>query len=186
MGYRLTSITTRGGDRGETGLAGGRRLAKDDPRIEAIGTIDELNCWIGLLRCHLEPADILNHLLEEVQQQLFELGGELASEGDPRVSEPMVAMLEATLEELNAPLPPLRNFVLPAGTQGSTTAHLARAVCRRAERRLVALGRIEPVNGHSQVYLNRLSDLLFVIARVVARQASDREVQWGVDSEQDG
>ncbi|HMU91189.1 MAG: cob(I)yrinic acid a,c-diamide adenosyltransferase [Pseudomonadales bacterium] len=185
MSYRLTTITTKGGDGGETSLADGQRLPKDDARIEAIGTVDELNACIGLLRTEIEPGDIINRLLEEVQQQLFDLGGELALPGSQRLKGEYVAMLEEAQSVLNDALPPLRNFVLPGGNRSAATAHLARTVCRRAERRLIHLDRQSPLNPASRIYLNRLSDLLFVIARTLLRQQSEHEAQWGVDRESD-
>lgn len=185
MGYRLTSITTKGGDGGETSLADGQRVAKDDARIEAIGTVDELNSWVGLLRTEIEPGDIINRLLEEIQQQLFDLGGELALPGTQRIKPEFIGMLEEAQSVLNEALPPLRNFVLPGGSRNAAIAHLARTVCRRAERRIIHLDRESPVNSASRIYLNRLSDLLFVIARTLLRQQTEREAEWGVDRESD-
>ena len=178
MSYRLTTITTKGGDGGETSLADGQRLPKDDARIEAIGTVDELNACIGLLRTEIEPGDIINRLLEEVQQQLFDLGGELALPGSQRLKGEYVAMLEEAQSVLNDALPPLRNFVLPGGNRSAATAHLARTVCRRAERACVALMATDAENTPAVIYLNRLSDLLFALARLANQHAGVPDVPW--------
>ena len=178
MSYRLTTITTKGGDGGETSLADGQRLPKDDARIEAIGTVDELNACIGLLRTEIEPGDIINRLLEEVQQQLFDLGGELALPGSQRLKGEYVAMLEEAQSVLNDALPPLRNFVLPGGNRSAATAHLARTVCRRAEREVIRLAAADPLDGSEIPYLNRLSDWLFVAGRFAAHHSGIPETLW--------
>ncbi|MDR2877914.1 MAG: cob(I)yrinic acid a,c-diamide adenosyltransferase [Chromatiales bacterium] len=177
MGNRLTRIYTRTGDQGSTGLSDGSRIDKDHPRIEAIGDIDELNSVLGLLLSHDLPKDI-RHSLSEIQQTLFDIGGELSMpEACTLGSEPVI-QLEQQLEMYNAILTPLREFILPGSTEASARCHLARAVCRRAERRVVALGRTERVNEHVLAYLNRLSDLLFVLSRVLTRLVNGREIYW--------
>ncbi len=177
MGHRLSRIYTRTGDGGTTGLADGSRLAKDSARIEAIGEIDELNCQLGALLEQEGLGGELAEALTEVQHRLFDLGGELAVPGTAVLAGDDVTRLEQLLDRLNADLPPLKEFILPGGGPAACAAHLARAVCRRAERRLIALAREEPVNEASRSYLNRLSDLLFVAARVLAR-AGRGEVYW--------
>jgi cob(I)alamin adenosyltransferase len=179
MGYRLSKIYTRTGDKGTTGLGDGRRVDKDSARIEAIGTIDELNCLIGILITQNPPEEIAQ-LLTGIQHRLFDLGGELAMPGYSVLSDPSVSDLEQHLDRLNAELPPLQEFILPAGNPLAASCHHARAVCRRAERRLTQLARDdnEQVNRTGLKYLNRLSDLLFVIARVLARQNGGEEVYW--------
>lgn len=177
MGHRLTRIYTRTGDRGSTGLSDGSRIDKDHPRIEAIGDIDELNSVLGLLLSHDLPKDI-RHSLGDVQQTLFDIGGELSMPTARALSEEPVARLEQQLEMYNATLTPLREFILPGSTEASARCHLARAVCRRAERHVVALSHGEPVNENVLSYLNRLSDLLFVISRVLTRLGNGREIYW--------
>lgn len=178
MGNRLSRITTRSGDGGTTGLADGSRLPKDAPRIEALGDVDELNSWLGLLICEMPLDDQARPVLEEVQQVLFNLGGELAMPGTELVTQAQVVVLEEALAEANAELPPLREFVLPGGNRAAAVCHLARSVCRRAERRLVQLEASEPATSQSGRYLNRLSDLLFVFARQLARREGSGEVLW--------
>jgi cob(I)alamin adenosyltransferase len=177
LAKRLTRIYTRRGDDGSTGLADGRRLPKDHLRIEAIGAVDELNSLIGLLRVQTldRPAD---QLLESVQHRLFDLGGELAIPGTECVNDAHTSQLEKELDRFNADLPPLEEFVLPGGNEATARCHVARTVCRRAERELLRLSRHEPLNSASIKYLNRLSDLLFVLARVLARQDGGKEVTW--------
>jgi cob(I)alamin adenosyltransferase len=177
MGHRLSKITTRTGDAGETGLGDGARVPKDAPRIAALGELDELNSAIGLLLAEDVPREP-RAALEQVQHDLFDLGGELSIPGHVMLSERQVASLEASLEAWNAGLAPLKEFILPGGTRAAALAHLARTVCRRAERSLVALGRAEPVSEHARRYLNRLSDLLFVAARMLNRHAGRSDVQW--------
>lgn len=179
MGYRLSKIYTRTGDKGTTGLGDGRRVEKDSARIEAIGTIDELNCLIGILITHTPPPEI-ERLLTAIQHRLFDLGGELAMPGHSVMSDQAVTDLEQHLDRLNGNLPPLQEFILPAGNLPAASCHHARAVCRRAERRLTQLARDdnEQVNQTGLKYLNRLSDLLFVVARVLARQDGGEEVYW--------
>jgi cob(I)alamin adenosyltransferase len=178
MGYRLTRISTRTGDDGTTGLADRSRVAKDALRIEAIGAADELNSVIGVLLSEALPDDVRT-CLTGVQHDLFDLGGELSVPGHSVMSEAQVARLEAQMEALNSVLPPLEEFILPGGSRTAGLAHVARAVCRRAERRVVALSRREKkVPAVVLQYLNRLSDLLFVLARTLNRHAGVGEVSW--------
>ena len=177
MGNRLTRITTRTGDDGSTGLATGARLSKDSARIEAMGDVDELNSMLGLLLAQALP-EARAGWLRDIQHDLFDLGGELALPGEALLPPERAAWLESCLEEINAGLPPLREFILPGGGQAASVCHLARAVCRRAERRLVHLAREETVTEAARQYLNRLSDLLFVLARLLAREAGGGEVFW--------
>ena len=164
MANRLTRIYTRTGDSGETGLADGSRVAKDAPRIEAMGDIDELNSAIGVLLAEDLPHDV-RACFTNVQNDLFDLGGELSVPGHPILAESHVNRLEAALDGFNAALPALKDFILPGGSRAAALAHVARTVCRRAERDVVTLMRSEPVNAQVLIYLNRLSDLLFVMAR---------------------
>ena len=177
MGKRLTKIYTRTGDAGTTGLADGSRVAKDAPRIEAIGTIDELNSVIGLLLAEDLPVAIRD-CLQGVQHDLFDLGGELSVPGHAIMSATHSKRLENALDAFNAKLPALKEFILPGGGTAAAACHLARTVCRRAERRCWTLARSQSVAMEPLQFLNRLSDLLFVIARVLARQESGSEVLW--------
>lgn len=177
MGNRLSKIYTRTGDAGTTGLGDGSRIAKDAPRIAAMGDVDELNSVLGLLLCEDLPAAMREQLLR-VQHDLFDLGGELCIPGFRSVSGEHVERLEQVLEGHNAPLPALENFILPGGSRAASLAHLARTVCRRAERSTVALGRAESVSDDVRRYLNRLSDLLFVLGRVLNRHAGGADVLW--------
>lgn len=180
MGHRLSKITTRTGDGGTTGLATGERLPKTHVRFEAMGDVDELNALIGsLLGCGL-PAPLAG-ALGPVQHQLFNLGGGLAMPGESLLEPSHFTGLEQAVTALNAELPPLKDFVLPIGPQTVTTAHLARAVCRRAERAVWKVIEAEPEEPRdAAIYLNRLSDLLFVIARHLARDANPQETTWQV------
>ena len=177
MGNRLSKIYTRTGDQGDTGLGDGARTAKDSARIEVIGTIDELNCTLGLLLAQTFEHPVIRTALTEVQHELFDLGGELSIPGHSIITAAQVERLEQTLDTLNADLPPLREFILPGGNRAAAHTHLARAVCRRAERRIVTLTRQTEINPHAIAYLTRLSDLLFVCARTLAR-ADGGEVLW--------
>jgi cob(I)alamin adenosyltransferase len=177
MGNRLSKIYTRTGDDGSTGLGDGSRVAKDDARIEAIGAIDELNCALGLLLCETLPNDIRACLLD-VQHRLFDLGGELSIPGFVMVDDSRVSALEVILDWLNEDLPPLKDFILPGGCKAASSCHLARAVCRRAERRVITLGKTASINSAGVRYLNRLSDLLFVMARYLNRQSGVPDVLW--------
>ena len=176
MGHRLTKIATRTGDAGETGLGDGTRVAKDAARIQALGDIDELNSAIGVVLAEKVPAK-LRAELSQVQHDLFDLGGEVCIPGHSMMTQAHVMRLEALLDAYNKNLPALKEFILPGGTRAAAAAHLARAVCRRAERSLVALGRSEAVGERARQYLNRLSDLLFVLGRALNR-AGRGDVQW--------
>jgi len=177
VGHRLSKITTRTGDAGETGLGDGARVAKDSARIAALGDIDELNSAIGVVLAEDVPAEV-RAVLEAVQHDLFDLGGELSIPGHILLTEKQVKDLETALEGWNGVLPPLKEFILPGGSRAAAAAHLARTVCRRAERSVVALGRREPVGDLARRYLNRLSDLLFVAGRHLNRAAGGGDVQW--------
>lgn len=178
MGHRLSKIYTRTGDDGTTGLGDGGRIDKDHPRMQAIGSVDELNSVVGMLIAELEDDDAAVPPLTEIQHHLFNLGGELSIPGYSMISAEHVAALEQTLDHFNEELPPLKNFILPGGSRGAAVCHLARAVCRRAERDLVALGRDVQINLAGRHYVNRLSDFLFVLARVLARRNGGQEVLW--------
>ncbi len=178
MANRLTKIYTRTGDDGTTGLGSGERVAKDCPRVDAYGTVDELNSCVGLVLATPALPALVRSCLTEVQHRLFDLGGELAVPGRDVMLAGDSSSLETVLDELNADLPPLKDFVLPGGTPGAAACHLARAVCRRAERRVITLQRTESVNPESVRYLNRLSDLLFVMSRVLCRVDGGVEVIW--------
>lgn len=177
MGHRLSKIYTRTGDDGTTGLGDGSRTDKDAPRVEAYGTVDELNSAIGMLLAHDLPAEI-EETLVEVQHNLFDLGAELCVPGYETIVPGQVEWLERVLDEHNADLPPLKDFILPGGGAAAAACHLARTICRRAERRVYTLAREETVNRHGLAYLNRLSDLLFVLGRVLARREGGSEVIW--------
>lgn len=177
MGKRLTKIYTRTGDDGTTGLADGSRLPKDSPRIEAIGMVDTLNSFIGRVLSHEVPAEV-RRCLEDVQHDLFEVGAELCLPGVTKIEEVHLARLERSLDGFNASLPGLQEFILPGGSPAAADAHLARTACRNAERAVVALGKAEPVGDAGRRYLNRLSDLLFVLARVLNRAAGRPDVLW--------
>ena len=177
MGHRLSKITTRTGDDGSTGLGDGARVGKDDIRIEAIGTVDELNSLLGLLAAG-SPPDPVNRLITRIQHDLFDLGGELSVPDRRVMDEAAVLWLDQELETINANLPPLKEFILPGGTPAAATCHVARTVCRRAERCLVALQRNAAVNPDSLRYLNRLSDLLFVLSRELNRLAGVPDALW--------
>ena len=177
MGHRLSKIYTRTGDGGETGLGDGSRVPKESARIQALGDIDELNSMLGLLLAEdLPPA--IREALEGVQHDLFDLGGELSIPGRQAISDPHVKRLEDLLDGFNADLPSLKEFILPGGSRAAACAHLVRTICRRAERSLVALARAEPVSERSRQYLNRLSDLAFVIGRLANRHAGRGDVLW--------
>ncbi|MSP98838.1 MAG: cob(I)yrinic acid a,c-diamide adenosyltransferase [Betaproteobacteria bacterium] len=177
MGHRLSRIYTRTGDAGETGLGDGTRVPKESARIQALGDIDELNCCVGLLLTEELPAPVRDALLA-IQHDLFDLGGEICIPGREAISEVQVKHLENLLEGFNSDLAPLKEFILPGGSRAAACAHLARTVCRRAERSVVALARHEQVSERSRQYLNRLSDLLFVIGRVANRYAGRGDVLW--------
>ena len=177
MGNRLSKIATRTGDKGETGLGDGTRVAKDSARIQALGDIDELNSSIGVLLAEPMPAMLRSALLQ-IQHDLFDLGGEVCIPGHAMITEAQVVHLDGLLETYNKRLPALKEFILPGGTRAAALAHLSRTVCRRAERSLVALGRAEPVGERARQYLNRLSDLLFVLGRTLNRAGKRGDVLW--------
>ena len=177
MGHRLSKITTRTGDGGETGLGDGSRTPKDSARVQALGDLDELNSALGVLLAEVVPPP-MREALEQVQQDLFDLGGEVSIPGHSLLKEASVARLEGLVEAWNAGLPALKEFILPGGTRAAAAAHLARTVCRRAERSLVALGREATVGDTARRYLNRLSDALFVAGRALNRHAGRADVQW--------
>lgn len=178
MGKRLSKIYTRTGDDGSTGLGDGARVPKDSPRVTAYGTTDELNCTIGLvLACADVPAPV-REVLDQVQHDLFDLGGELCIPGMAMIDDADIERLEQQLDQFNAELPALKEFILPGGGMAAAHCHLARTVCRRAERETVTLSREEDIRPQAIRYLNRLSDLLFVLARVLARAGGHGEVLW--------
>ena len=177
MGNRLSKIYTRTGDDGTTGLGDGTRVAKDSPRVGAYGTVDELNSAIGMVVAQEIPAAV-RETLTQVQHDLFDLGGELCIPGMAMIHAADIDRLETTLDDFNADLPALKDFILPGGSMAAACCHLARTVCRRAEREVVALSRVESVRAEAIRYLNRLSDLLFVLARVLARASGHGEVLW--------
>ncbi len=174
---RLTKIYTRSGDKGTTGLGDGSRVEKDHPRIEAIGTVDELNSSIGLLRSRALPES-LDELLLQIQHELFDLGAELSVPGRNAIDEDCVKRLEQALDHYNADLPKLPEFILPAGGDATGHCHMARTICRRAERTVYTAAKVQEINPQANAYLNRLSDLLFVVARVLARFENGGEVLW--------
>jgi len=182
MGNRLSKIVTKTGDKGTTGLGDGNRVAKNSLRVEAMGTVDETNSIIGIVIAQYGATDTANqaicNLLQNVQNDLFDLGGELSMPGFQLISENHVQRLENWIVEYNEELPPLKNFILPGGNRAASYCHLARSVCRRAERDVVTLGQQEELNGPLQRYLNRLSDLLFVLARTLAKQDGGEEILW--------
>jgi cob(I)alamin adenosyltransferase len=177
MGNRLTQIATRTGDAGTTGLGNNQRVSKNSLRVHAMGEVDELNSNIGVLLCEDMPQDV-RHLLVDIQHQLFNLGGELSIPGFELLKEEAVQALDAALETYNATLPKLEEFILPAGTRGAALSHVCRTVARRAERAVVALGNEEAIREAPRQYLNRLSDLMFVLARVLNRMNGGDDVYW--------
>ena len=177
LGKRLTQIATRTGDNGTTGLGDNTRVSKDSLRVHAMGDVDELNSHIGLLLCEDVPADV-RELLVEVQHQLFNLGGELSIPGYELLKVDAVLALDEALAHYNAQLPKLAEFILPAGNRSASQAHVCRTVARRAERAVVALGNQDTIRDAPRHYLNRLSDLLFVLARVLNRMHGGDDVYW--------
>ena len=177
MGNRLTQIATRTGDAGTTGLGNNQRVSKNSLRVHAMGDVDELNSQIGLLLCEEMPADV-RALLVEIQHQLFNLGGELSIPGYELLKADAVLALDQALAHHNAQLPRLQEFILPAGSRAAALAHVCRTVARRAERQVVALGNEEAINEAPRQYLNRLSDLMFVLARVLNRMNGGDDVYW--------
>lgn len=177
MGYRLSKIYTRTGDAGSTGLGDGSRIGKDAPRIAALGDVDEVNAILGVLLCEDLPDEVRT-LLTGVQHDLFDLGGELCVPGSAFLKDTQPARLEAAIDRFNADLAPLQEFILPGGTRAAALMHHARTVCRRAERAVVALAHNETVTDAARQYLNRLSDLLFVLARWLNKDAERGDVLW--------
>ena len=177
MGNRLTQIATRTGDAGTTGLGDNTRVSKNSLRVHAMGDVDELNSQIGVLLCEDMPADV-RAVLVEIQHQLFNLGGELSIPGFELLKPEAVAALDEALERYNAQLPRLQEFILPAGSRAASLAHVCRTVARRAERAVVALGNEEAIKDAPRQYLNRLSDLMFVLARVLNRMNGGDDVYW--------
>jgi len=178
MGNRLSKIYTRTGDDGTTGLGDGSRVAKDSVRVEAYGTVDELNSTVGVLLAVPGLPQAIGACLTQVQHELFDLGGELCIPGHRLITGAQVTQLEQALDGFNEALPPLKEFILPGGGPAAAACHLTRTVARRAERRVWALARVESVRPEVTQYLNRLSDLLFVLARVLARHELGTEVPW--------
>jgi cob(I)alamin adenosyltransferase len=182
-------IYTRTGDQGQTGLYGGTRVSKADPRVAAYGDVDELNACLGMVRAQSDLADDIVALLEQLQKDLFAIGARLANpsdkpyrrstmdDGRSTIDDATVARLEGTIDRLEAELPPLRRFILPGGSRAGALLHFSRTVCRRAERAIVSLG-AEHVDQHLVIYVNRLSDLLFVMARAVNHRAAQHETEW--------
>ena len=177
MGNRLSKIYTRTGDDGSTGLGDGNRVGKDSARVDAYGTVDEANSCIGLILASELPAAIRDQLVA-IQHQMFDLGGELCIPGHAAIFDADIDRLEEWLDGHNDELPPLKDFILPGGGEAAARCHIARTVVRRAERETVALSRLEDVRPEAVRYLNRLSDLLFVLARVLARASGHGEVLW--------
>jgi cob(I)alamin adenosyltransferase len=184
MGNRLSKIYTKTGDDGTTGLGDGTRVPKDDARVEAYGTVDELNSVLGMLLAEDVSIEIRT-CLTRVQHELLDLGGELCIPGYKAITAEHVTRLENELDGFNAPLPALKEFILPGGSRAAAVCHLARTVCRRAERRTYTLHTQAPLSPHALEYLNRLSDLLFVLGRVIARHDNGTEVLWNHERKKD-
>jgi len=180
MGNRLSKIATRTGDKGTTGLGDGSRVDKDNVRIQAIGEVDELNSNLGVLLAEPLPDEMREELVS-IQHDLFDLGGELCIPGYQMIKEEHVERLDALLAKYNATLPALTEFILPAGSRAAAVSHVCRTVCRRAERAIVTLGKTESINDFPRQYVNRLSDLMFVLARVLNRFAGGSDVLWHHD-----
>ncbi len=177
MGNRLSKIATRTGDNGTTGLGDGSRTDKDSVRVHALGDVDELNSFVGLLLCEEMPPALREELIS-IQHDLFDLGGEICIPGYQLITEEHVARLDGLLEKYNADLEPLKDFILPAGSRASSISHVCRTVCRRAERSIVSLGKVEKIHDTPRQYVNRLSDLMFVLSRVLNRFAGGSDVLW--------
>jgi cob(I)alamin adenosyltransferase len=183
MGNRLSKISTKTGDKGETGLGDGSRISKNSTRIQVIGEVDEVNSWVGVLAAELESDNEHQVILSQIQHDLFDLGGELCVPGYKALAPSMLQGLEDTLVDINETLPPLKDFILPGGNKAASYCHMARTVCRRAERSIVALANEEQEEGNeisalAIQYLNRLSDFFFVLARSLARKDGGQEVLW--------
>jgi cob(I)alamin adenosyltransferase len=177
MGNRLSKIATRTGDKGTTGLGDGSRIAKDALRVHAMGDVDELNSQIAVLLCEDIPEQMMHELIS-IQHDLFDMGGELCIPGYTMIKEEQVLRLDGLLEYYNADLPPLKDFILPGGSRAAAVANVCRTVCRRAERSIVSVGNAETINEAPRQYMNRLSDLLFVLGRVLNRYAGGQDVLW--------
>ncbi|ABC28759.1 uncharacterized conserved protein [Hahella chejuensis KCTC 2396] len=178
MGHRLSKIYTRTGDKGTTGLGNGERIAKNALRVEAMGAVDETNSVLGVVICELTQDDPLHAQLQSIQNDLFDLGGELSIPGHIIIIDKHISRLEEWLDQINEELPPLKNFILPGGDRAASHCHMARSICRRAERTVVSLAQQEQLNPCLQGYLNRLSDYLFVAARALARRNGGEEILW--------
>ncbi len=183
MGNRLSKISTKTGDKGETGLGDGSRISKTSTRIQVIGEVDEVNSWVGVLAAELDAEDEHQAVLYQIQHDLFDLGGELCVPGYKALAASMLEDLESTLVDINEALPPLKDFILPGGSKAASYCHMARTVCRRAERAIVALANEEKdadnaISPLAVQYLNRLSDFFFVLARNLARKNDGQEVLW--------
>jgi len=183
MGKRLSKIYTKTGDDGTTGLGDGKRVYKDEPRVEAYGTIDEANSAIGVILSNTVQKNELRDCLINIQHDLFEIGGELCIPSHKTIDKNFIKRLEEELDEFNKNLPPLKEFILPGGGKAAAACHLARTIVRRAERRVLTLRKTEVVRDEILQYLNRLSDLLFVFARIMARDESSKEVLWNRNPE---
>lgn len=177
MSDRLSTITTRTGDQGETSLGDGQRVPKNSLRIHALGEVDELNSLIGVWRCEALPTSV-DILLSHIQHHLFDMGAELCIPGHEAMREAQLAELDNAIQTLNAPLPPLKEFILPGGSRAAALAHQTRTVARRAERSIVALLQFDAVRPLVQQYLNRLSDLCFILARCLNQHAGQPDVLW--------
>ncbi|GHA17191.1 ATP--cobalamin adenosyltransferase [Arenicella chitinivorans] len=177
MGNRLSKLYTRTGDDGTSGLSGGERVAKNHARMHAMGSVDELNSLLGLLICKLDDA-ALTELLTAIQHDLFNIGGEISMPGQSFITADKVARLEQRIDEFNTQVEPLKDFILPGGSEAAAICHMARAVARRAERDLISLHQLEPVCDTTRQYLNRLSDLLFVAARIINQALGQPDVLW--------
>lgn len=184
MGNRLSKIATRTGDNGTTGLGDGSRVDKDALRVHAMGDVDELNSHLGLLLCEDMPPALREELFS-IQHDLFDMGGELCIPGYTMILDAQVARLDTLLAKYNADLPSLQEFILPAGSRAAAQAHVCRTICRRAERAIVSLGKAEKMNDNPRQYMNRLSDLLFVLSRVLNRYAGGGDVLWEKDRVRD-
>ena len=185
MGYRLSKIYTRTGDKGTTGLGDGSRVPKDDVRVEAYGTVDELNSSIGMIIAEEQVPEPIKDVLTLVQHHLFDLGGELCLPGYLAIKPENITFLEESLDKLNDKLAPLKEFILPGGHPGAAVCHLARTICRRAERRVFTLSNKTKINEQGLIYLNRLSDLLFVIARSINKENNIVEPLWKHERKKD-
>ena len=183
MGNRLSKISTKTGDKGETGLGDGSRISKTSTRIHVIGEVDEVNSWVGVLAAELDSNNPHQEILSQVQHDLFDLGGELCVPGYKALAASMLEGVENALVDINEALPPLKDFILPGGSKAASYCHMVRTVCRRAERAIVELSNEEeksgnPINPLAVQYLNRLSDFFFVLARDIARANGGQEVLW--------